>query len=112
MDSTAVTALFLFQGLGLWTSTYAPRRANYDKVFGNDMTLLGNVAFLGMMLGSMNLPSLLRTAVPQAIAPEHWWLTLPPAGFALAFYLLSLRVVGRAQARQREVLLAVTEGRR
>ena len=102
---------FLFQALGLWASTFAPRRAAYDKVFGNDMTPLGNVAFIGTLFGSMLLPSLLRTVMPQAIAPEHWWLTLPPAGFAPAFYLLSIRAVGHPQARQREVLLAVTEGR-
>jgi hypothetical protein len=107
----AVTALFLFQGLCLWTSTYAPRRANYGKVFGNDMTPLGNVAFPGTMFGSMLLPSLLRTVVPQAIAPERWWLTLPPAGFAPVFYLLSLRLVGHPEAGRREALLAVIEGR-
>jgi hypothetical protein len=107
----AVTALFLFIGLALWTSVYAPKRGNYASIFGHDISALGNVVRLGAVLGCMLLPSLLRTAAPQAIAPKNWWLTLPAAGAALAFYLVSLRVITFVLPGRREALLAVVEGR-
>jgi hypothetical protein len=108
----AVTALFLFNGLALWTSVYAPKRENYDSILGiNGRSVLGDIVRVGAVLGCMLLPSLLRTATPRAIAPEGWWLTLPAGGFALVFYLVSLRVITYVLPGRREVLLARVEGR-
>jgi hypothetical protein len=109
----AVTALFLFHGLALWTSVYAPRRGNYDKTFGTitDVSPWGNAVFMGTMLGSMFLPSVLRSVAPRAIDPANWWLTLPPASFAIILYLVSLIFVPNTVPGRREALLAIVEGK-
>lgn len=107
----AVTALFAFHGIGLWTSLYGPRRGKYDKSLGNDMSLLGNIALFGTMLSCMFLPTALQAAAPWTVAPENWWLTLPPAAVAVAFYAASLRGATAVFASRRERVLAVVEGR-
>ena len=107
----AVTVLFFFNGLALWTSVYAPRRGSYNRVFfGSDMSW-GNVLRLGAVFGCMFLPSLLRTVAPRTMVPENWWLTLPAGGFALAFYQVSLWTISFALPGRREALLAVMEAR-
>jgi hypothetical protein len=107
----AVTALFLFHGVGLWTSLYGPRRGNYDKSLGNDMSLIGNIAVVGLMLGCMFLPMVLRFTWRAAITPDFWWLTLPPAALAVVFYAASLRGASAAFPARRERMLAVVEGK-
>jgi hypothetical protein len=106
-----ITALFVFHGLGLWTSLYGPRRGNYDKSLGNDMSLMGNLAVIGVMLTCMFVPMALKFAAPAAVSPEYWWLTLAPAALAVAFYAACLRGASAAFPARRERLLAVVEGK-
>jgi hypothetical protein len=103
----AVTVLFWFHGAGLWTSLYGPRRGDYDKALGNDLSLLGNIVFMGTVFACVALPMVLGPAV----SPEDWWLTLPPAALAVAFYVASLRGASMAFLARRERLLAVLEGK-
>jgi hypothetical protein len=107
----AITALFLFNGLGLWTTLYAPKRGNYDRSLGNDMSLMGNIAVIGVMLTCMFLPQILHAIVPWMVSPENWWITLPPAAVAIVFYLASLRGATAAFPGRREAVLAVVEGK-
>jgi hypothetical protein len=106
-----ITALFVFHGIGLWTTLYAPRRGNFDKSLGNDMSLVGNIAVVGTMLTCMFLPMALHFAAPAAVSPDNWWLTLPPVPLAVAFYAASLRGASAAFPARREQLLAVVEGK-
>jgi ABC-2 type transport system permease protein len=106
-----VTALFAFHGLGLWVSLYGPRRGNYDKSLGNDMSLMGNVVVIVAMLVCMFLPMTLSAVAPAAVSPRNWWFTLPPAALAVAFYLASLRGASARFPARREWLLAVVEGK-
>jgi hypothetical protein len=103
----AVTMLFAFHGAGLWTTLYGPRRGNYDKSLGNDMSLAGNVVVIGSMLGCMLMPAVLG----RALSPACWWMALPPAALGVAFYAASLRGASRAFPGRRERLLAVLEGK-
>jgi hypothetical protein len=107
----AITALFVFHGIGLWTSLYAPRRGNYDRTIGNDMSLVGNIALIGSALGCILLPERLHAVAPWMVAPENWWLTVVPAGIGVVFYVGSLRAASAALPSRREALLAVVEGR-
>jgi len=106
-----ITALFVFHGLGLWTSLYGPRRGNYDKSLGNDMSLMGNLVVIGVMLSCMFLPMLLKFVAPAAVSLEYWWLTLAPAALAVAFYAACLRGASAAFPARRERLLAIVEGK-
>jgi hypothetical protein len=103
----AVTVLFAFHGVGLWTSLYGPRRGDYDKSLGNDLSLAGNIAMMGTLLPCLILPVVLGPAVSTA----NWWLTFPPAALAVAFYWASLRGASAVFPARRERLLAVLEGK-
>jgi hypothetical protein len=107
----SVTALFAFHAIGLWTTIYGPRRGNYDKSLGNDMSLLGNITVIGSMLVCMFLPMTLRFTVRWAISPDAWWLTLIPAVLAIGFYSFSLRATTAIFPSRREKMLAIVEGR-
>ncbi len=103
----AVTVMFWFHGAGLWTTLYGPRRGNYDKALGNDLSLAGNVVLIGTMLGCVLLP----LALGPVVAPGNWWMALGPAALAVGFYAASLRGTSAAFPGRRERLLAVVEGR-
>jgi len=103
----AVTVLFGFHGVGLWTTLYGPRRGDYDKSIGNDLSLMGNVAVIGATLACILVPVALR----RVASPGNWWTALPPAALAVAFYAASLRGASAAFPARRERLLAVLEGK-
>src|SRR3954452_11303242 len=41
--ASAIAALLIFHGLGLWASIYGARRGTYNQSFGNDLSLMGNI---------------------------------------------------------------------
>jgi len=106
-----VTGLFLFHGIGLWTTLFGARRADYYATMGNDLSLVGNVVLIGGMLGCLFLPRLLERTLAPLVAPENWWVVIPAALAAGAFYFASLRQTGGILVAKREKLLAMTEGR-
>jgi hypothetical protein len=108
---SGVTGLFLFNGLGLWSSLFGARKGNYLSAMGNDLSLAGNVVLIGCMLGGILLPIFLRKLAPALVSPANWWVALPPAALALTFYFVSLNLVAPMLYRRRESLMAVVEGK-
>jgi len=109
--SSGATGLFLFHGLGLWSSVYGPKRGRYDATFGNDMSLLGNIVMIGSLIVMLLVPPLLAEAAPELIDPARWWIVLPPVAAAAAFYRVSLSAVGARLVARREQVMAIVEGR-
>jgi len=107
----AVAVLFLFHGFALWTSLYSPKRGNYYKSFGNDLSLAGNVALIGTMLTCILLPQLLHKIAPWVLEPRNWWLSLAADALGLCFYLISLRAATALFPQRREALVAAIEGK-
>jgi hypothetical protein len=105
-----VTALFLFNSAGLWTTLFGPRCGKYDKTLGNDMSLLGNIVVIGSALTCIFAPQMLRKAAPALVSRENSWMLLP-AALAIAVYMASLRAAGALFPSRRERLLAVVEGK-
>jgi hypothetical protein len=105
-----ITALFLFNAAGLWTTLFGARQCKYDKSLGNDMSLLGNVVVIGSVLTCIAVPQLLRKAAPALVSRENWWMLLL-AALAIAIYIACLRTAGRVFSGRRERLLAVVEGK-
>jgi hypothetical protein len=111
LAGSAVTGLFLFNGLGIWSTLFGPRKGNYSSAMGNDLSLAGNVVVFTCMLGGIFLPILLQHLAPALIAPANWWVALPPAAIALTFYFVSLNLAGPLVHQRRESLMAVVEGK-
>jgi hypothetical protein len=109
--SSGIAGLFTFHSLGLWTSILGARRGNYNQNLGNDLSLAGNVVFIGGMLTCLLTPHLLAKVAPALVSPQDWWLAVIPAALALLFYLYSLSAAGTLFRQRREQLMAVVEGR-
>lgn len=108
---SAVTGLFLFNGLGIWSTLFGPRKGNYTSAMGNDLSLAGNVVVFTCMLGGIFLPMVCKRWAPALISPDNWWAVIPAVAIALTFYFVSLNLAGPLVGQRREALMAVVEGR-
>jgi hypothetical protein len=111
LAGSAVTGLFLFNGLGLWSTLFGSRKGNYHSAMGNDLSLAGNAVLFTCMLGGLFLPVVLKKWAPALISPGNWWVVLPPLAIALTFYFVSLNLASPLVQQRRETLMAVVEGK-
>lgn len=109
--SSGIAGLLTFHSLGLWTSILGPRRGNYSQNLGNDLSLAGNIVFIGGLLTCLLTPHLLAKVAPALVSPQDWWIAVIPAALALLFYVFSLSATGTLFRQRREQLMAVVEGR-
>jgi hypothetical protein len=108
---SAATGLLLFNGMGLWSTLYGPRKGNYTSAVGNDLSAAGNVVVFTCMLGGLFLPVLLKKVAPALLSPENWAFAAIPAGLAYAFYKISLSIAAPLVYRRREILMKIVEGK-
>jgi hypothetical protein len=111
LAGSALTGLFLFNGLGLWSTLFGARKGNYSGALGNDLSLAGNVIVIGCGMGSVFMPVILKKAAPALVSPDNWWVVLPPVAAALTFYFVSLNLAAPMVHQRREQLMAVVEGK-
>jgi hypothetical protein len=109
--ASGIAGLLTFHALGLWTSILGPRRGNYNQNLGNDLSLAGNIVFIGGLFACLLTPHLLAKVAPALVSPQDWWIAVIPAALALLFYVYSLGATGTLFLRRRERLMAVVEGR-
>jgi hypothetical protein len=107
----ALSGLFVFHGLGLWSSLFGARRGNYNQALGNDLSLAGNLVVIGGVLTFLLTPQLLAKALPGSMTPDHWWASIMELLAAFGFYVISLRAACVLFTGRREELMAVVEGR-
>jgi hypothetical protein len=111
LAGSAVTGLFLFNGLSIWSTVYGPRKGNYGSAMGNDLSLAGNLVVFSCMLGGIFLPMVLRKWAPALVSPDNWWVVILTIAVTLTFYIVSLNRGGELVHRRREALMAVVEGK-
>jgi hypothetical protein len=111
LAASGIAGLLTFHALGLWTSILGPRRGNYNQNLGNDLSLAGNIVFIGGMLVCLLTPHLLAQVAPALVSPHDWWTAVIPAALAVLFYVCSLHAAATLFLRRREQLMAVVEGR-
>jgi len=111
LAGSAVTGLFLFNGLGLWSTLFGARKGNYSSAMGNDLSLAGNVVLFTCMLGGLFLPLVCKKWAPALISPDNWWVILLPLAIAFTFYCVSLNLAAPMVYRRRESLMALVEGK-
>jgi hypothetical protein len=108
---SGVAGVLLFNGMGLWSTLYGPRKGNYNSSIGNDLSFAGNVVVIGCILSCMFLPVLLKHLVPALVSPANWPWAVLPVGATYAFYRISLSIAAPLVHRRREALMAVVEGK-
>jgi hypothetical protein len=109
--SSAFAATFIMHGVALWATLFGPRRGNYKASFGNDLSLAGNIVFIGGMLSLLFGPRALAHFQPSLVSPDLWWIAAVLVPIAAIFYFVSLRMAGNVFRTRREQILAVVEGR-
>ncbi|HXM41218.1 MAG TPA: hypothetical protein VN924_08195 [Bryobacteraceae bacterium] len=109
--ASGVGGLCLFNALAIWTSLLAARPTNFETTFGNQLSLAANVLLIGGLLTCVfGVVALDKMAGPAAVL-RWWWVPIPAAALAIAFYLYSLRRGAIVFVSRRERLLNTLEGR-
>ena len=109
--ASGVGGLCLFNALSIWTSLLAPRPTNFETTFGNQLSLSANVLLIGGLLGVMAGVVVLDQMAGPAAVLNYWWVSIPAAARAIAFYVSSLRRGAAVFVSRRERLLNALEGR-
>jgi hypothetical protein len=109
--ASATAGLFFFHGIGLWTTLYGARRGNYNQSFGNDLSLLANIAIIGGVMTCVSSPMWLPRVVPGVFDPAHWWMWIAPPVVTAMFYRVSLGATSNLLVGKREQLMAIVEGK-
>jgi hypothetical protein len=107
LASSGVVGLLLVPTMGVWTSVLAPTAIEFDRTWGNKLSLAANAvmvvsifSFFGFLLAVRAL------GIHNDVLVRHWWvvplLLLP----TLAAYTLSVHLCGRLMtARERMIEL-------
>jgi hypothetical protein len=78
---------------------------------GNELSVAGNVAMFGGTMIMAFLPRVLYQLRPRIVSVQHWWVVIPMACVAAAFYFISLKLTSALFRSRREYLMALMEGR-
>lgn len=106
--SNAVAAMFLLQGLGLWTSLLAPRAIDFNATWGNKLSLAANVLMMGSMFLTFGLMGLFEHLGTRTVL-AHWWIPPVAAVLAAVFYAATLQTAAVVFCARRERMLSMIE---
>jgi hypothetical protein len=110
--SIVVASLFLFNGLGLWTSVWSPKSANFDSMWNNRLSFGANV----VMIGGAAAPYAVAVVLSERLDPEvmlrFWWVALLLMVSSIGFYLFSLKAIEPVLNSRRERLINLIAGAR
>ena len=103
-------SLLVYNGLGLWTSVLSPKRANFESMWNNRLSLGGNL----VMIGGVFLPYALAFVVAGRLKAETvkglWWLGVVAIIFSAAFFVFSLKAIEPILRARRERLINLIAG--
>jgi hypothetical protein len=109
LAASGITGVFVFQGIGLWTSVLSPQAIPFYAVWGNRLSFGANSAIAGGILTFFALTWRL-SRLPRETLLAHWELALPVVALAALFYALSVSVASKMLAARRERLISTIEG--
>jgi len=108
--SVALTSLFLYNALGLWTSIYSPRRMNFDATWNNRLstgvTLLVTCGICIPLIGIIFFGRMINPSV----VPDFWWLTMSMLLLSAGFFAFTFWAIERPANGRRELLINVIAG--
>jgi hypothetical protein len=105
-----VSSLFLFNALGLWTSVFSSKRANFDSMWNNRLSIGANI----VMVGGVVVPYIFAIVMSERLAPEtifhFWWILALLMLLSISFYIFSFVAVAPALNARRERLIDIIAG--
>lgn len=103
-------SLFLFNGFGLWTSVISIKRANFESMWNNRLSLGANI----VMLGGSVTPYVIAIILSERIEPEtifqFWWIPALLMLAGMAFYAFSFFAIEPVLESRRESIINLIAG--
>ena len=110
--SLAVASLFLFNTFGLWTSLISPKRADFNAMWNNRLSLGANAVIIGGILVPFWGTMVLAERISQATVLHLWWIPCLILIFCFGSYLFALRAIEKTANSRRERLINLIAGAR
>ena len=104
----ALAGLFFFHAIALWITVLAPRRADFNTMMGNVVSLPAKLVLIFGMVPVMVVNSGL--GISLARFTENWGWMAFGAFVSVALYVLSLALVGPVLNRRSERLIQLVAG--
>jgi len=108
----AGAALFLFNGLGLWTSVLSPKAANFYSIWSNRLSFGANVAMFCGLFAPLWIAIMFSESLDPFDLSLFWRLALAMMALSVAFYLFSMKAIEPVLNWRREKLINLIAGAR
>lgn len=109
MVCAAATGLFVFHGLGIWTSVLAPKPVTWNAWFRNQQSGLAQFVAFGAVIGFIVVLFALRGWAASGALVRYWWAAAAVPLLCGLFYARCLAAGGRLLAARRERVLSMLE---
>ncbi len=100
--------LFLFQGLGIWTSLLSPRAIPFKATVGHRLPLAANLLMMSFIVVWMGIPFILEQLGTQTVL-DRWWVAVLISAISLTFYVITVHVGAAVFVKRRETMLTAIE---
>jgi len=104
--------LFLFSGLGLWTSVLSAKIADFEAMWSNRLSFGANVVMLCGVLPPLWIAMMFSESLDPSVLLRFWPLALLMMVLSAVFYLLSMKMIEPVLNRRREKLINLIAGAR
>jgi hypothetical protein len=101
----AGSGLFLFNGLGLWTSVLSPKISNFDAMWNNRLSLGANIVMLCGVVAPYMIAITFSESLGAFELTRYWWAPLLSLALSAGFYALSMKAIEPALNWRREKLM-------
>ena len=110
---SGTSGLFLFNAEGLWTTTLSPRSCNFQSVFGNQLSIAGNVVMFSQIFITV-IPVVIVTKgdIDTGHVLSYWWVLVLFSVVCIGLYAVTLHLIDGVLKSRRERLMRVIAGAR
>jgi hypothetical protein len=110
LASSGLVGLLLFPTIGVWTSVLAPTAIEFDRTWGNKLSLAANAVMVASIFCFFGfLLALHALGIGNDALVRHWWVASLLVLLTLAAYSLTIRVAGRVMTDRRERMLELID---
>ena len=106
----ALTGMFVFHAVAVWSSVVAPARADYFEKFRRQASGGSHLLVL-LFVGFLALSVMARKLLLPGPLVGYWWVSMLMMCLAAGLFWVSLRAAAGVLPRRREQLLSIIEGR-
>lgn len=110
---SGTSGLFLFNAAGLWTTTLSPRSCDFQSIFGNQLSLGGNVAMFSQIVTTVSPAVCVSNGIINAEQIlRFWWILVLFSVMCAGLYVVSLYLIGGVLKSCRDRLIRTIAGAR